>query len=77
MAPTSNTQSQLIRTPTVAGMFYPSNPKELEASVKYYLTRHFPSNLQTRYEYTKSHHFLKVYLLQPHFTSSFGNLTLF
>ncbi|HJO85930.1 MAG TPA: AmmeMemoRadiSam system protein B, partial [Rhodospirillales bacterium] len=38
MAPTSNTQSQLIRTPTVAGMFYPSNPKELEASVKYYLT---------------------------------------
>ncbi len=38
MAPTSSTQSQLIRTPTVAGMFYPSNPKELEASVKYYLT---------------------------------------
>ena len=41
------------------------------------VTRHFPSNLQTRHEYIKSHHFLKVYLLQSHYTSNFGNLTLF
>ncbi len=38
MATTSDTASQLIRPPAVAGMFYPSNPKELEASVQYYLT---------------------------------------
>ena len=42
-----------------------------------HLDRHFPSNLQTRHEYIKLHHCLKVYLLQPHYTSSFGNLTLF
>jgi AmmeMemoRadiSam system protein B/AmmeMemoRadiSam system protein A len=38
MASPSKTDSQLIRPPAVAGMFYPSNPKELEASVHYYLT---------------------------------------
>ncbi len=38
MALPSKTDSQLIRPPAVAGMFYPSNPKELEASVHYYLT---------------------------------------
>ncbi len=38
MASPTSTTSQLIRPPAVAGMFYPSNPKELEASVQYYLS---------------------------------------
>jgi MEMO1 family protein len=38
MAAPSSTSSQLIRPPAVAGMFYPSNPKELEASIQYYLS---------------------------------------
>ncbi len=37
MASGTNLDSSLIRRPAVAGMFYPSNPKELEASVQYYL----------------------------------------
>jgi hypothetical protein len=38
MAQPSTTSPDLIRPPAVAGMFYPSNPKELEASVQYYLS---------------------------------------
>jgi MEMO1 family protein len=37
MAFAPDTQKNLIRPPAVAGMFYPSNPKELEAAVAYYL----------------------------------------
>ncbi len=37
MVQLSNPKTNLIRPPAAAGMFYPSNPKELEASVQYYL----------------------------------------
>lgn len=42
--------SSLVRPPAVAGMFYPSNPKELETSVRFYLSEaaaEFPSTSKT------------------------------